>query len=103
MKKRSGPALAKQKRPLKNCPACNGRGLVKPMFYELPCDQCHASGVVDKETGQGIPVDVLVLQLRIRLNERDQELADVRARLARITGGENGRGYGSAGARYHGD
>lgn len=103
MKKRSGPALTQQKRPLKRCPSCHGRGLVKPMFYEVPCDACEASGVVCKETGEGLPVTDLVLQLRIRLNERDQELADVRRELAATKAENNSRGYGAGGSRYHGD
>lgn len=73
------------------------------MFYEIPCDRCEASGVVCKETGEGLPMADLVLQLRIRLNERDQELAEVRRQLADQRQANSGRGYGAGGARYHGD
>lgn len=103
MKKRSGPSLVQQKRPLKRCPACHGRGLVKPMFYEIPCDTCEASGVVCKETGEALPMSELVLQMRIRLNEREQQLAETRKLLADCRAQINGRGYGAGGLRYHGD
>lgn len=103
MKKRSGPAFTQQKRPLKRCPVCHGRGLVKPMFYEVPCTHCESSGVVCKETGQSLASPDLVLQLRIRLNEKREQLADLRKQLADIKAENNGRGYGAAGSRYHGD
>ncbi|MFP3979152.1 hypothetical protein [Marinobacter sp. KMM 10035] len=103
MKKRSGPSLRKEKRPLKRCPECNGRGVVKPMFYELPCDYCHASGIVDKETGEGVALDVLVMQLRLRLNEREQELAELRAKLMGLTGSERTNSHGAGGSNYRGD
>lgn len=103
MKKRSGPAFTQQKRPLKRCPKCHGRGVVRPMFYEVPCDDCKNSGVVCKETGEALPAEDLVLQLRIRLNEKGEQLADLRKQLADIKAENNGRGYGAAGSRYHGD
>ena len=103
MKKRSGPEFRQQKRPLKRCPSCHGTGMIRPMFYEVPCDRCEASGVVCKETGDSLALPDLVLQLRIRLNEREQELADTRRRLAALKNENNGRGYGAGGSRYHGD
>lgn len=103
MKKRSGPALLQEKKPLKACPKCNGSGFVKPMFYQIPCDRCEASGVVCKETGESLALAELVIQLRLRLSERNQELAEVRKNLAAIREESNGRGYGAGGSRYHGD
>ncbi|SOB76165.1 hypothetical protein SAMN04488490_1842 [Marinobacter sp. LV10R510-11A] len=103
MRKRSGPSLRKEKRPLKRCPECNGRGVVKPMFYELDCDHCHRSGLVDKETGEGMPMDVLVQQLCLLLNEREQELAELRAKLMNLTGREKANSRGAGGSHYRGD
>ena len=71
--KKSGPAFRQQKVALARCDECTGRGVVKPMFYEMACVTCHASGIVDKDTGEGLPLADLVLQLRIRLNEKNEE------------------------------
>lgn len=103
MRKRSGPSLRKEKRPLKRCPECNGRGVVKPMFYELPCDYCGHSGMVCKETGEPLADSELRLQLTIRLRELRDENTKLRKQLADVTAERNDRGYGAAGARYHGD
>ena len=103
MKKRCGPSLSQEKRLLKRCPFCHGTGLVRPMFHEMPCDHCHASGVVCKETGQSLQIHDLVLQMRIRLNDREKELADLRQRLAALSKENDGWGYGAGGQRYHGD
>lgn len=103
MKKRSGPAFNQEKRPLKPCPKCHGGGFVKPMFYQMPCDRCEASGVVCKETGESLTKEDLVIQLRIRLSERNQELVEVRRQMAAMRAESNGRGYGAGGSRYHGD
>lgn len=103
MRKRSGPAFNQEKRPLKACPMCYGSGFVKPMFYEVPCDRCKGSGVVCKETGDSLAMEDLVIQLRIRLTERNQELVEVRRKLADMRVESNGRGYGAGGSRYHGD
>jgi len=73
------------------------------MFYELPCDPCHASGIVDEETGEGVPADVLVMQLRLHLNEREQELAELRAKLMNLTGREKANSRGAGGSHYRGD
>lgn len=103
MKKRSGPSLRRQKRPLKRCPECNGRGVVKPMFYELPCDYCGHSGMVCKETGEPLADSELRLQLTIRLREEKEKTARLERRLAAVLADKNDRGYGAAGSRYHGD
>lgn len=103
MKKRSGPSLRKEKRPLKRCPQCNGRGVVKPMFYELPCDYCGHSGLVCKETGDPLEKSDLILQLTIRLREQKEKEATLRKQLADVIADKNDRGYGAAGSRYHGD
>jgi DnaJ-class molecular chaperone len=103
VKKSAGPAFNQEKRPLKPCPHCHGAGFVKSMFYQLRCDNCEASGVVCKETGESLAMEDLVIQLRIRLNERNQQLKSAHLRLAELRGGESGRGYGAGGSRYHGD
>jgi hypothetical protein len=71
------------------------------MFYEMACVTCHASGIVDKDTGEGLPLADLVLQLRIRLNEKNEENRQLRDQLSRTT--SRVRGHGPMGQTYHGD
>lgn len=99
--KKSGPAFRQQKVALARCDECKGRGVVKPMFYEMACVTCHASGIVDKDTGEGLPLADLVLQLRIRLNEKSEENRQLREQLSRTT--SRARGHGPMGQTYHGD
>ncbi len=73
------------------------------MFYEMPCDRCEASGVVCKETGESLAMPDLIIQLRIRLSERNQELVEAKRKMAAMRAESNGRGYGAGGSRYHGD
>lgn len=101
MKKRTR-SFRQQRVPLKPCPTCAGAGTTTGVFYEVPCPECHASGLVDKETGDRLPLDELVLQLMLRWRDsrnRERELA-VQLREARR---EADRGHGPMGMRYHGD
>ncbi|MFT7372591.1 MAG: DnaJ-class molecular chaperone [Oleiphilaceae bacterium] len=31
--------------PVPLCPGCKGKGKVKPLFFELDCEQCQATGI----------------------------------------------------------
>ena len=59
---------------LAKCPACRGRAVIKGVFHELPCVQCNASGWVTADTGEVLPLEVLVTQLNIRLQAAEQRL-----------------------------
>lgn len=94
MKRRHGPDLQKQLRPLAPCRECQGRGVVKGLFYEMPCDGCHGSGFVDAQTGERLDLEELVLQLGKALRLERQRLANLPA----ATGAE--RDYGSDNGRH---
>lgn len=104
MKKRAGPAFRRQSKPLKACTECKD-GVVTGLFHDLPCNHCHGSGLVDKETGQGLAVEDLVIQLGMRWRAERDRNARLRNQLAgRKQGPANDdRGYGPMGKRYHGD
>lgn len=93
MKRRHGPDLQKQLRPLAPCRECQGRGVVKGLFYEMPCDGCHGSGFVDAQTGERLDLEELVLQLGKALRLERQKLANLPAALGaeRDYGSDNGR------------
>lgn len=103
MSKRSGPAFRQQARPLKKCQACNGQGITRGLFHELPCEACGAAGVVDKATGEALPPEDLLLQMRLRLNRAHEEIRTLRAELNSVHQGPEERGHGPMGKMYHGD
>ena len=110
LKKRSGPSLRQQARPLKKCRGCHGRGVTKGLFHEMPCPDCNAGGVVDKETGEALAVEDLVVQLRLWLTRSMETNRKLRQQLAdRKSDDSAGRGYGETrghgpmGMKYHGD
>jgi len=78
MKKSHGPSLRAAQLDLAKCPACRGRAVIKGVFHELACVQCNASGWVTADTGDALPLEVLVTQLSIRLQAADHQLAQFR-------------------------
>jgi len=99
--KRLGPSFRRQRVELKKCPACHGRGVVKPMFYEMPCTDCNAGGVVDKATGEALALEDLVLQLRLKANDQQDEIDRLRSQLVNTSPTENK--HGPMGTYYRGD
>lgn len=87
MKKSHGPAFRAAQLDLAKCPACRGRAVITGVFHELACVQCNASGWVTAETGEALPLEVLVTQLSIRLQAAEQRL-ELLARPARAVGPE---------------
>lgn len=75
MKKSHGPAFRTTKLDLAKCPACRGRAVIKGVFHEMACVQCNASGWVTAETGEVLPLEVLVTQLSMRLQAAEQQIA----------------------------
>lgn len=104
MKKRSGPEFRQQITPLGTCTECRD-GVVLGVFYEMPCSHCHGSGLVDRETGEGLPIEDLVVQLGIRWRSERKLVDRLRAELAdrRNAIHREERGHGPMGRRYHGD
>ena len=74
MKKSHGPSFKASPTPLMWCPVCKGKSVVKGVFHELPCFECHASGWVSAETGEALPIEILVTQLGLMLNIYQQRI-----------------------------
>lgn len=106
MKKSHGPAFRAARIELAKCPACRGRAVTQGVFHELPCLQCNASGWVSAETGQALPLEVLVMQLSIRLQAAEQQIEQLKRSVpmngpaAQYT--QNNR-RGAGGSNYTGD
>ncbi|WP_085696291.1 hypothetical protein [Pseudomonas sp. B26(2017)] len=105
MKKIHGPDLKKAVIDLAKCPACRGSGVVKPMFYELDCEGCHASGWVAADGFKPLTLQELVTQLNFKLKAAERQLAD--ARRAVPVGAsadyERNNRRGPGGTNYTGD
>ncbi|WP_092281503.1 hypothetical protein [Pseudomonas prosekii] len=105
MKKQHGPAFKVDQVDLAQCLACKGRAVVKGVFHDLACIQCNASGWVTADTGEVLPLDVLVTQLSIRLQAADHQLAQFR-KLEVCGAGrqyEQNNRRGAGGTNYTGD
>ncbi|WP_122605160.1 hypothetical protein [Pseudomonas viridiflava] len=106
MKKSHGPAFRVAQLDLAQCPTCRGRAVIKGVFHEMACVQCNASGWVAADTGEALPLDVLVTQLSIRLQAADSQVDQLR-RSAGNSGpaayySQNNR-RGAGGSNYTGD
>ncbi|VVN76055.1 hypothetical protein [Pseudomonas fluorescens] len=78
MKKSHGPAFRAAQLDLARCSVCKGKAVVKQVFHEMACIQCNASGWVTAETGEALPLEVLVTQLSIRLQAAEQQIEQLK-------------------------
>ncbi|WAK44849.1 hypothetical protein [Pseudomonas phage PseuP_224] len=105
MKKTHGPAFRAALLDLAKCPACRGRAVIKGVFHELACVQCNASGWVTADTGEVLPLEVLVTQLSIRLQAAEHQIAQFNSSSpseVEAQYNENNR-RGAGGTNYTGD
>ena len=106
MKKSHGPAFRAAQLDLALCPACRGRAVIKGVFHELACVQCNASGWVAAETGEALPLDVLVTQLSIRLQAANRRIEQLKRPVqipALAAHYEQNNRRGAGGSNYTGD
>lgn len=103
MKKSYGPAFRAAKLDLAKCPACGGKAVTQGVFHELPCVQCNASGWVIAETGESLPLELLVTQLSIRLKaaEKRVEFLEKESRQARFSRIVLGEPYSAESEQYN--
>lgn len=105
LKKSHGPALKVDQLDLAQCSTCHGKAFVIGVFHQLPCLQCNASGWVAAETGEPLPLEVLVSQLSIRLQAAEHQIAQFncfKPSGAEAQYNENNR-RGAGGTNYTGD
>lgn len=107
MKRQHGPAFKATPTPLKWCSICKGKAVTKGVFHELPCTKCHASGWVSAETGEALPVEIMVTQLGLMLNIYQQRIIAFGNRVNQQSGeqqqyNENNR-RGPGATNYTGD
>ncbi|MEQ4283203.1 hypothetical protein [Pseudomonas syringae] len=106
MKKSHGPAFRVAQVDLAQCSACRGRAVIKGVFHEMACVQCNASGWVAAETGEALPLEVLVTQLSMRLQAAARQIEQLK-RPVQISGPsahyEQNNRRGAGGSNYTGD
>ncbi|WP_296187857.1 hypothetical protein [Pseudomonas sp. UBA1879] len=104
MKKNHGPSFRRELKPLMVCGTCRGATVTPGVFHQIDCFKCNASGWVCAETGEALPVEVMVQQLSMRLRNVTAELS--RSRLS-IGGAheqyEQNNRLGPGGSNYTGD
>ncbi|MCL6305639.1 hypothetical protein M3R28_01815 [Pseudomonas syringae] len=106
MKKSHGPDFRAAQLDLAQCPACRGRAVIKGVFHEMACVQCNASGWVAAETGEALPLDVLVTQLSIRLQAANRRIEQLKRPVQIHALGahyEQNNRRGAGGTNYTGD
>jgi len=98
--------------PLGRCEICQGKGVIKGIFHTMDCAGCNGAGLVDRQTCEALSPEVMVQQLRVRLNRANRQVEQQREQLERaglvpVTGpaadyqGNNKKGAG--GAHFTGD
>ena len=106
MKKIHGPAFRAAQLDLAKCTTCRGRAVVQGVFHDLACVQCNASGWVTAETGEALPLEILVTQLSIRLQAADDQIEQLK-RGPLMAGPaaqyEHNNRRGAGGSNYTGD
>ncbi|MDS9879428.1 hypothetical protein RMI40_31820 [Pseudomonas protegens] len=105
MKNSHGPAFKVDQIDLAQCSVCRGKAFVSGVFHQLPCLQCNASGWVTADTGDALPLEALVMQLSIRLQAAEHQIAQFKCSGpagAEAQYNENNR-RGAGGTNYTGD
>ncbi|MDI3357003.1 hypothetical protein MO767_22010 [Pseudomonas sp. UYIF39] len=105
-KKTRGPAFQVGRLDLAQCPICKGATVVKGVFHELACIQCNASGWVAADTGEALPLEILVTQLGLLLQKVQRRVIALES--GQIQGGpthqyEQNNRRGAGGSNYTGD
>ena len=104
MNKVHGPALKRERIELCGCRLCRGKGFTKPLFYELECVGCGGSGWVAAVTGEALPVEVLVVELGLRLRLVQQQLVSLQHRGSGPQAAyEQNNRRGAGGSNFTGD
>lgn len=69
---------------LVDCDLCD-KGFIEGLFHKkMPCDKCNGSGVLDKETGEAIPNEILIPAMRDSIDRLKSERTDLKRQLAQL-------------------
>lgn len=80
--KLKSPASRIQLPELVDCDLCN-KGFIEGLLHKkMPCDKCNGSGVLDKETGETIPNEILIPAMRDSIDRLKRTVVDLKRKLA---------------------
>ncbi|WP_405120799.1 hypothetical protein [Pseudomonas leptonychotis] len=93
--------------PLVRCEVCQGQGVIKGILHVMDCAGCNGAGLIDRATNEALSLEVMVQQLRVRLNRANRRIDQQQEQLERaglvpVTGpaadyqGNNKKGAGGA-------
>jgi hypothetical protein len=68
------PGFKRERIELEPCSICEGRAVVKGLFYELVCTDCNGSGWVVRGSKLVLSSDELVTQLSFKLQLAQREI-----------------------------
>lgn len=74
----SRPDMTARIKPLPPCTGCAGSGVEDGVFGKRVCCVCHGAGMTTA-TGDPLPLEEALLQLRLRLNQAPAALSPVGA------------------------
>lgn len=72
------PDMTARIKPLPACTGCTGSGVEDGLFGKRVCCVCHGAGMTTA-TGDPLPLEEALLQLRLRLNQAPAALSPVGA------------------------
>ena len=74
MQKGRVPGFKREQIELEPCSICEGKTVVKGLFYELVCTDCNGSGWVVTDSKLVLSSDELVTQLSFKLQHLQREI-----------------------------
>ena len=75
MQKGRVPGFKRERIELESCSICQGKAVVKGLFYELVCTDCNGSGWVVRGSKLVLSSDGLVTQLSFKLQHAQREIS----------------------------
>ncbi|WP_030130839.1 hypothetical protein [Pseudomonas sp. QTF5] len=104
MQKARVPGFKRERIELESCSICEGRAVVKGVFYELVCTDCNGSGWVVRGSKLVLSSDELVTQLSFKLQQTQREIAALKASAnVAMSLHEKSNRLGAGGTNYTGD
>jgi hypothetical protein len=91
---------------LESCSICEGKAVVKGLFYELVCTDCNGSGWVVRGSKLVLSSDELVTQLSFKLQHAQREILALKS-ASQMSGlqrqNDKANRLGAGGTNYTGD
>lgn len=79
MQKGRVPGFKRERIELELCSICEGKAVVKGLFYELVCTDCNGSGWVVRGSKLVLSSDELVTQLSFKLQAIEREIQTLKS------------------------